>query len=124
MKISENKVLVTILIICCIAFLIIQYNGSQRQQYLQNNYTFTIGKTVRYVRTDDGGNNYIKYRYYVDNMTFFHFVKDDYKNGSPLKKFFRVKYSKVKPEISEMYLSEEVIDSAQIARAGFKYIGN
>lgn len=38
------------------------------------------------------------------------------------KFFFQSKYSKVKPEISEMYLTDEVIDSAQIVKAGFKYI--
>ncbi|ESU21243.1 hypothetical protein FCR2A7T_06700 [Flavobacterium cauense R2A-7] len=51
-------------------------------------------------------------------------VLDDYEKGKPLNKFFKVKYSKIKPEISEMYLTEEIIDSVQIVKAGFKYTNN
>ena len=111
MKITENKIINTILLVACLLLLVTQYNASKRENYLKNNYAFTVGKTIRYSRNDHGGNNYIKYRYYVDGLTYFHLVCDNYEKGSPLKKFFKVKYSKIKPEISEMLLDEEVIDS-------------
>jgi hypothetical protein len=122
LNITQEKVFNSIIIISFIVFLIIQYNGLQRETYLKSNCVFTVGKTVRYSGTDDGGNSYIEYKYYVDSLKYINYVCDDYKTGSPLKKYFKVKYSKIKPEISEMYLTEEVTDSAQIVKAGFKYI--
>jgi hypothetical protein len=85
---------------------------------------FTIGKTVRYSGSDDGGNSYIKYRYYVDSLKYFGLVKDDYKNGAPINKYFKVEYSKIKPEISRMYLNSEILDSTKITKVGFKYYVN
>lgn len=48
-------------------------------------------------------------------------VYKNYEMASPLNKYYKVKYSKVKPEVSEMYLMEEITDSAEIVKAGFKY---
>lgn len=93
----------------------------QRETYLKSNCVFTVGKAVRYSGTDDGGNSYIEYKYYVDKLKYINYVCDDYKKDSPLKKYYKVKYSKMKPEISEMYLTEEITDSAEIVNAGFKY---
>jgi hypothetical protein len=122
LKITETKIINSILIIGFLGILGTQYIGSQRNNYLKSNYGFTVGKTIRYSGSDDGGNSYIEYRYYVNRMTYYNFVCDNYKKRSPLKKNFKVKYSKIKPEISEMYLTEEITDSAEIVKAGFKYI--
>jgi hypothetical protein len=118
---TKEKIFNSIIIISFVVFLIVQYNGSKRETYLKNNCLYTVGKVVRYSGSDDGGNSYIEYKYYVDRLKFVNYVRDDYKMGSPLKKYFKVKYSKIKPEISEMYLTQEVIDSVQIVKAGFKY---
>lgn len=121
MKITKEKIFNSIIIISFIVFLIIQYNGIQRETYLKSNYIFTVGKAVRYSGTDDGGNSYIEYKYYVERLKYINYVYDDYKKDSPLKKYYKVKYSKIKPEISEMYLTEEITDSTEIVKAGFKY---
>jgi hypothetical protein len=121
LNITKEKVFNSIIIISFIVFLIIQYNGLQRETYLKSNCVFTVGKAIKYSGTDDGGNSYIEYKYYVGSLKYTNYVPDDYKMGSPLKKYFKVKYSKIKPEISEMYLTEEVIDSTQIVKAGLKF---
>ena len=118
---TKEKLFNFIIIISFVVFLIVQYNGSKRETYLKSNCLYTVGKALRYSGSDDGGNSYIEYKYYVDSLKFVNYVNDNYKMGSPLKKYFKVKYSKLKPEISEMYLTKEITDSTEIVKAGFKY---
>ncbi|AYN03742.1 hypothetical protein EAG11_05800 [Flavobacterium sp. 140616W15] len=89
-----------------------------RKKHLAQNFAFTIGKVYKY--SGYGGNeDFLVFKYYVNNIEFIGNKRRDYEMDSPLKKFYKIKYSKVKPEISEMYLTEEITDSSKIVKAGF-----
>jgi hypothetical protein len=120
-KFLEGQKLLTIFyVIVAIMILYSAYVSSKREDYLKQNYGFTIAKAFEYSGT--GGNKgYVDYKYFVDSIKYIGEVRRNYEMDSPLEKYYKVKYSKVKPEISEMYLTEEIIDSAEIVKAGFKY---
>ncbi|MGQ7947143.1 hypothetical protein [Flavobacterium sp. WC2509] len=110
------------LILVIVGVIILYYVNKSyvTSKYLKSDYEFTIGKTLDF--TGAGGNKgFISYSYYVNNKKYMSDVRRKYKNDSQLHNFYKVKYSKVKPEISEMYLDEEITDSAEIVKAGFKY---
>lgn len=46
-------------------------------------------------------------------------IVNDSNISSPLSKFYKVKYSKENPEISELYLTNEIKDSVEIYKLGF-----
>lgn len=96
------------------------YNCFKRTYYLNNEYSYTIGKTIKYDFAK-GFKDCIKYEYFVNNIKYINCVTIDSKIRCPLNKFYRVKYSKIKPEICEMYLSKEIVDSAKIINAGLDY---
>lgn len=96
------------------------YKSIIRSKYLDNDYAFTIGQTIKYDFAD-GNKDCIEYKYFVNNRKFISCVTIDPKICCPLNKFYKVKYSKIKPEICEMYLSKEIKDSAEIIEAGFEY---
>jgi len=96
------------------------YRGTNRQDYLKQNCEFTIGKAFEYTGTG-GDNGFVAYKYFVNSSIYKGDVRRNFEKASPLGKYYVVKYSKIKPEISEIYLNEEVIDSVKIVNAGFKY---
>ncbi len=87
---------------------------------MNNNYDFTVGKTMKY-EFANVFKDCIEYKYYITNEKFIGCVYIDANISSPLNKFYKVKYSKIKPIISEMYLTEEIKDSVEIVKAGFKF---
>ncbi|OOV17729.1 hypothetical protein [Flavobacterium sp. LM4] len=96
------------------------YRGTHRQDYLKQNCEFTIGRAFEYTGT--GGNNgFVAYKYFVNGSIYKGDVRRNFEKASPLGKYYVLKYSKIKPEISEIYLNEEVTDSGKIVKAGFKY---
>lgn len=117
---TEQKLLNIIYIIVALVILYAAYESSKREDYLKQNCEFTVGKAFEYSGT--GGNKgYVAYKYFVDSLKYTGAVRRNYEMASPLNKYYKVKYSKVKPEISEMYLTEEIIDSIEILKSGFKY---
>lgn len=96
------------------------YNSIKRSYYLDNDYAYTIGKTVRY-QFAKGFKNCIEYTFFVNDKKYDGCVVIDPEVCCPLNKFYRVKYSKIKPEICEMYLNQEVKDSSKIMDAGLEY---
>lgn len=117
---SETKLKNILYAILSIGVLYIVYKNIAFDDYLKDNYEFTIGIATKYSGTGGLERN-VAYKYYVNNNVYVGAVKRDYEMTSPLNKYYKVKYSKVKPEISEMYLTEEITDSTEIANAGFKY---
>ncbi|MGL2999642.1 hypothetical protein [Flavobacterium sp. RSSB_23] len=107
-------------IIICVMILYYVNKSYKADQYLKSNYDFTIGKTLKF--TGAGGNKgFISYCYFVSGKKYKGDVRRNRKIDSSIGNFFKVKYSKVNPEISEMYLTEEITDSSEIVKAGFKY---
>lgn len=115
-KIGDQNI---VIVICIVVILYSFYASNKRSDYLNNNYDFTIGKTIKYDRND--GFNCIEYKYYVRNVKFIGCITIDPEVSSQLNTFYKVKYSNIKPEISEINLSKEITDSVEIVKAGFKY---
>jgi hypothetical protein len=116
----ETKIKNILYIILAIGVLYTVYNQTECDNYLKDNYEFTIGKATKYSGTGGLDRN-VAYKYYVNNNLYIGAVKRDYEMASPLNKYYKIKYSKIKPEISEMYLTKEITDSVEIAKAGFKF---
>lgn len=116
----ERKMLYAIYIIIAFVILYTAYESSKRDDYLRRNCEFTIGKVFEYSGT--GGNKgYVAYKYFVESLKYTGEIRRNYETDSLLNKYYKVKYSKVKPEISEIYLAEEITDSTEIVNAGLKY---
>ena len=107
---EDKKEPTIIFIICALIIIITIYNGNEHQDSLKKNYAFTVGKTIEY-KYDDGFKDCIEYNYFVDSVKYINCVINDSNISSSEKKFYRVKYSKVNPEISELYLTNEIKDS-------------
>lgn len=107
-------------LITMIIILVISSKFSSRKNILSNNYEFTIGKTIKY-EFYDGFKDCITYEYYIDDKKFTGSEVIDPKVNLPINKYFKVKFSKMKPNISELNFSEQVIDSSIIIKAGFKF---
>ncbi|TDP57380.1 hypothetical protein [Flavobacterium dankookense] len=107
-------------IICAIVILYSIYSSSKHENYLSSEYGYTVGKTIKY-NFADGQKNCIKYKYYVNNVKFVNCVVIDPKISCPINKFYRVKYSKIKPEISELYFTKRVIDTGEVFKAGLNF---
>jgi hypothetical protein len=116
-KIREMNIIVIVL---AMVLLYSFYNSVKRQNYLNSEYSFTVAKTIKY-EFNKGWKNCIKYKYYVDNKKFDGCVTIDPEINCSIGKFYKVKFSKIKPEISELYMTEEVVDTAEISNAGFDY---
>jgi hypothetical protein len=117
---DQNIVLVIVIVICMIVILHSIPTSYKQSNYLSNNYAFTIGKTLKY-EFADGFKDCIEYKYYVRNFKYIGCITIDPEISSSLNKFYKVKYSKIKPDISEIYFSKEITDSVEIIKAGFKY---
>ncbi len=115
---EDKKEPTIIFIICALIIIITIYNGNEHQDSLKKNYAFTVGKTIEY-KYDDGFKDCIEYNYFVDSVKYINCVINDSNISSAEKKFYRVKYSKVNPEISELYLTNEIKDSTKIYNSGF-----
>lgn len=113
---SSKKIMLLIFILTIIFFI---YENLEFDNYLKDNYAFTVGKSTGYSGRG-GTNRSINFIYYVGNKRYEGSTSRDYELNSPLKRYYRVKYSTVKPEISEIYLDEEIIDTLEIIKAGFK----
>lgn len=120
-NIEKQNIVIPICFVLVLIYML--YTGLVRENHLNNDYDFTVGKTIKF-EFSDGFKDCIKYEYYVGDVKFVECVTVDSKIISPLNKFYKVKYSKEKPEISEMYLDEEIKDSIQIIHAGFKNKNN
>jgi hypothetical protein len=116
---SETKLQNIMYVILAIGVLYTVYKNVEFDDYLKDNYEFTTGKATKYSGTGGLDRN-VAYKYYVNNNVYIGAVKRDYEMASPLNKYYKVKYSTVKPEVSEMYLTEEITDSSEIVKAGFK----
>lgn len=96
----------------------INTNSDQDRKDSLKEHAFTVGKTFKY-SFNDGFNNFIDYKYFVNGKkNVGHIDLDSHKN-LPLNKYYKVKYSITKPEISEIYLEQEIKDSLEIFKAGF-----
>src|SRR5690554_3626529 len=83
---------------------------------------YTIARTTGY--SGRGGmESYIDYVYFVDNKKYERANKRNYDYKDPLKKYYVVKYSRKKPNVSELDLSQEVTDTLKIREAGFTNFG-
>lgn len=108
-----------LLLIIALVILYSIYSSTVHKDYLKRDFEFTICNVYKYSGFG-GDEDYLEYKYYVNGLKFIGKKRRNYEIVS-LGKFYKVKYSKVKTEVSEMYLSEEITDSAEIVRAGFKY---
>lgn len=78
----------------------------------------TVGKVID---KDFTGKMFgIKYSYFV-NSKYYTGVKQTNGAKNYMYKFYIIKYVKENPEISEIYLNEEVTDSIEIVKAGFTF---
>lgn len=108
-----------IFIICVLAFLILINRHKSETQQFEGEFNFTIGKTIKYSFLD-GFKDCIEYKYFVNKVKYTGCVYFDSEINLPLNKFYKVKYSIMKPEISELYLNEQITDSIEIMKKGFK----
>jgi hypothetical protein len=92
---------------------------SEREEYLNGECVWTIGKTIKY---SGEFNECIEYNYFVDGKLCYNSANEDENVSDPLKRFYLVKYSKIRPEFSEMYLDKEITDSIKILKTGYKVI--
>ncbi|MDI9256757.1 hypothetical protein [Flavobacterium sedimenticola] len=116
-KIKELNI---IMIVYTIVILYSLYSSLRRQDYLSREYSFTVAKTIKY-EFNKGWKNCIKYKYYVNNKKFEGCLTIDSEKKCSIGKFYKVRFSKIKPDISEIYVNEEIIDSAEISNAGFDF---
>jgi hypothetical protein len=120
--IKNNHITVVFLFFSLLSLFMIYKNieiDNEYDKYLKTNYSYTIAKTTKFSGT--GGRPYnIAYKYYVDGKKYESAIARDYNLKDPLRKFYKVKYSIEKPEISEINLNLQITDSQKIYKAGFK----
>jgi len=115
---KKSKGSIYIIVIIAVIAVSIMYSYFKKNNYLHQNFDFTVARTINYINAGDIYKD-IEYIYFVNNLKYTGYIKEDYDLKSPLKKYYKVKYSKIKPEISEIYLLEEITDCSEIVRAGF-----
>jgi|SRR5690606_22736146 len=115
-----NNIIIPLFAFCVIIFLL--YKNWENKHFLNDeNAEFTIGKVVDYTGPAGQPIQY-KYRYYVYGEKYEGATKRE-KGSKALDKYYIVKYSKDKPKISELDLSQEVTDTLKIREAGFTNFG-
>src|SRR5690554_4844297 len=118
---NNNKRLVKIIFGIFIIFMI--YKFIEHKYFINSNYTEqTIAKTIEYSGSG-GTRRFIRYRYFVNNKKYERAIRRDYDLKDPLNKYYVVKYSRKKPKVSELDLSQEVTDTLKIREAGFTNFG-
>lgn len=123
MKEDNNKYSTIMNIIFGAILLFVLYKTFEDNYYLRyDDLDYTIAKTIRYSGRGGTERN-INYLYFVDNKKYERANKRDYDYKDPLNKYYVVKYSKKKPNVSEIDLSQEVTDTLKIREAGFINFG-
>ena len=118
---KDNKKLVNIIFGVFLIFMI--YKFFEYKYFINSNDTEeTIAKTVDFSGRG-GTRRFIDYIYIVNDIKYEGTIRRDYDYKDPLKKYYVVKYSKDKPEVSELDLSQEVTDTLKIREAGFTNFG-
>lgn len=112
---GEHRVMI---IVCVLVLFSMIYNSAKHSRQLNDDYGFTVGKTLKYDFAD-GHKDCIEYKYFVDSIKHIGCVVNDSQISSPLGKFYKVKYSKADPEVVELYLTNEIKDSSKIYNSGF-----
>lgn len=118
MKRDKSKWIMLTLFGVAAAFFI--YKNYEFDYYLKDNYDFTIGKTIGFSGRGGTQRN-IDYVYYVAGIEYQGSTGRDYQLSKPLKRYFSVKYSQIKPQISEISFDNEVTDTIMILNAGFQF---
>ena len=95
------------------------YKNIESDIYLNGNCNYTVAKALSFSGRG-GAPRYVDYIYTVNNIEYSASQRRDYDVDSIIDRFFKVKYAIDKPDISEMYLKQEVTDTVQILEAGFK----
>jgi len=116
-----NKIAKIIFAIAVIVFLLYKSYGD-KYHLSSNNVEYTIAKTTDY-SGGRGMQSYIDYVYFIDNKEYKSTIRRDYDFKDPLKKYYVVKYSRKKPNVSELDLNQEVTDTLKIREAGFTNFG-
>ncbi|RZJ53373.1 MAG: hypothetical protein EOO44_08705 [Flavobacterium sp.] len=88
-------------------------------QDFEGEFDFTIGKTIKY-SFSDGFKDCIEYKYFVNGVIHKGCLINNDSKIVPLNTFFKVKYSKKDPSISIINFKEQIRDSTEIVKAGFK----
>jgi hypothetical protein len=117
---KDENLMKIVFIAIALGILYYVYKNQENHEYLQSNVIFTVGKATEYSGTG-GAKRFVSYIYYIEGKKHNGGVARNYDMVAPLDKYYRIKYSKTKNEISEMNLNEEVTDSVLIVNAGFKY---
>lgn len=115
---TKEKEPYIIFIVCAFVIFIAIYNSNKYESNLEKDYGFTVGKTLEY-KFADGFKDCIEYKYFVDSLKYIGCVINDSNISTVKNKFYKVKYSKENPEISELYLTNEIKDSTKIYSSGF-----
>lgn len=118
MKKERYKLYILMFTGILLVFLINWYVGFERNNNLNKDCDFTVGKTIKY-QFSDGFKDCIQYQFYVNDIKYIGCATIDSAISSPLPKYFIVKFSKTNPEINELDWSKEVKDLIQISKAGF-----
>jgi hypothetical protein len=107
-----------ILLICIFYFIYSLKNyDKEGKKYLSGDCVWTIAKTIKAY----GENEYIGYKYFVNGKLFYSSV--GYESiPAELDHFYLIKYSKIKPEINEIYFDKEITDRIKIRKTGYKVI--
>lgn len=109
-----NIAIFSIFIIIVISIL---YKEENEKLLLSKNFSYTTAKVIG---KDFTGKVYgIKYCYYI-NSIYYTGVKSTPNSDFYLDKYFILKYSNEKYDISEIDLNNEVLDSLKIVNSGFK----
>lgn len=116
---ERNKPYIMIFIGILLVFLINWYVGFERDNNLNKDCDYTVGKTIQY-QFSDGFKDCIQYKFYVNDIKYSGCAIIDPVIRSPLSKYFIVKFSKTNPKINELDWNKEVTDSIQIRKAGFQ----
>lgn len=98
------------------------YKSFEERHYLSDEVEYTIAKTTKFSGRGGSKRN-VNYIFYVNGQKYERAYKRDYKNKSPLDRFYIVKYSTKKPKINQIDLTQEITDTLKIREAGFKNFG-
>ena len=105
---------IIIVIFGCFFYGYFYFVDSSREDELNNNGIYTVGRGLNI--TKNRYSKLIKYEYYYNNTKYFNSYscdlrEDEYSNSNIQNKPFIVKFSKEKPEISQLYINIWVSES-------------
>lgn len=95
-------------------------NNDKIEKSIENNKYKTISKVFKFYSNRSNTRYYFEY-YYMNKIYRNSENVDGYGKEQCVGKYYKINLSTKNPEYSEIFLDQEVTDSAEIDKAGFKY---